>query len=770
MTALMQDLRTSSPTILVLEDVQWADEATLDVVKLLARRVESVPALVVATYRDDELDRVHPLRRVLGALATSGAVGRLQLAPLSPDAVEVMAQPYDLDSVELYKRTGGNPFFVTEILATAGEAIPDTVRDAVLARASRRSPAARALLDAAAVVPQETELWLLEALARDSVDSLEECLASGMLTARPRGVVFRHELARLAIEDAVPPDRKIVLHRRALDALSAPATGAPDLARLAHHADAAGDTAAVLQFAPKAAARASSLGAHREAAAQYARALRFAADLSPETKAELLERRAFECYVTDQYDEAIEALERALEIHRMLGDRGKEGNTLRLFSIVVWCPGRVAEAESAGREAVALLEALPPGRELGLAYCNLARLCVCADDAEGAILWGTRALGLGEHLDDAEIRIQALYYLGTMQFLLGAPEGGEKLEQVLELAQQAGLEEQAGRAFLSLARSAARQRSYELANRYLDAGLEYCNDRGLHLLRLYLLAYRAHAELAQGRWSEAVDTAELVLHEHRTSTAPRILALVVVGLVRARRGDPGVGEPLDEAFALAEHTGELMRIAPVAAARAEAAWLEGKPDAVAAATETALELAVRWQVPWLIGEFAGWRRRAEIDEEIPHHVAEPYALELAGERERAAELWTEIGCPYEAALALADADDADALRQALDEFNRLGARPAVAIVARRLRERGVRDVPRGPRATTRENPAQLTSREVEVLSLVADGLRNGEIAERLFLSRRTVDHHVSAILRKLGARTRGEVAARAFRLGILEDR
>jgi len=271
-TALAHELSARGPTVFVLEDVHWADEATLDVLRLLARRVETVPVLVVASYRDDALDRAHPLRTMLGELARSRTVGRMKLMRLSPEAVAQLAEPYGVDAEDLYRKTAGNPFFVIEALATGGEGIPDTIRDAVLARAARLSPTGAALLEAVAVVPPRAELWLLEALAGEAVDRLDECLTSGMLIFEPAGVEFRHELARLVIDESVPPHRKVGLHRRALAALADPPGGAPDLARLAHHAEAARDVDAVLRFAPAAAARAASLGAYREAAAQYARA------------------------------------------------------------------------------------------------------------------------------------------------------------------------------------------------------------------------------------------------------------------------------------------------------------------------------------------------------------------------------------------------------------------------------------------------------------------------------------------------------------------
>ncbi len=755
-----------APSALVLEDLHWADEATLDVLRLLVRKVEAVPALVLTTYRDDELDARHPLRMVLGELATSRAVRRVRLAPLSLEAVARLAEPLGVDAGELYSSTAGNPFFVVEALASGAEPIPPTVRDAVLSRTARLSPAAHSLLEAVAVVPAHAELWLLEALAGSEIDRLDECLASGMLMSEPPNVVFRHELARLAVEESVAPNRRLDLHRKALAALSDPPYGGVDPARLAHHAEAAGDANAVLEYAPAAAELAAALGAYREAAAQYARALRFGDRLATAERAELLERRSRVCYVADENDQAVEAIGEALECRRELGEVLEEGDSLRWLSQILWCPGRSAEAERTGREAVALLEALPPGRELAMAYANLATICMAAAQWEETVTWAVQALELAERLDDTEIAVHALATIGTLEL---AESGPEKLEQSLELARRAGLVEQAGRAYILLVGAAVSERRHDVAARHLYTGIDYCSDRGLELFRLYLMAYRARLELDQGRWADAADSAAAVLRMPRTSITPRIVALVVLGLVRARRGDPGRWAPLDEAWALAEPTGELSRLGPVAAARAETAWLEGDREVVATATGTALRLALERTSRWLTGALADWCRRAGLDGQISAATAEPYALQLAGEWARAAELWTELGCPYEAALALADADEEEPQRLALEELQRLEARPAAAIVARRLRERGARGLPRGPRPATQQNPYGLTPRELEVLGLVAEGLHNRQIADRLVLSERTVDHHVGAVLRKLGVRTRAEASANAIRLGLADQ-
>jgi DNA-binding CsgD family transcriptional regulator len=326
-----------------------------------------------------------------------------------------------------------------------------------------------------------------------------------------------------------------------------------------------------------------------------------------------------------------------------------------------------------------------------------------------------------------------------------------------------------GHIFIVLVIIAVEQRRHAEASRHLDAGIAYCSHRGLELYRLYLLAFRARLELDQGRWSDAADSASAVLRVPRSSTRPRIEALVVLARVRARRGDPGVWPLLDEAWDLAAPTTELPRLGPVAVARAEAAWLDADREGVKEATERPLALACELGAPWLVGELGAWRRRAGLELKISTDAAEPFALQLAGHPIDAAELWRQLGCPYEAALALADADEEAPLRQALEELQRLDARPAAARVARRLRERGARGLPRGPHRATRQDPGGLTRREREVLGLVAEGLQNAEIAGRLVLSKRTVDHHVTAILRKLGVRSRVAASTKAIHLGLAHD-
>jgi DNA-binding CsgD family transcriptional regulator/tetratricopeptide (TPR) repeat protein len=721
--------------------------------------------LIIATYRDDELDRLHPLQLVLGDLRSRRRALRLKLEPLSLAAVTQLANEAGVAAAPLYATTAGNPFFVTEALAAEAGTMPATIRDAVLGRAARLSAGARGVLDAVAVAPPLAELWLLEALVGEAISCLDECISAGMLSSVPGGIAFRHEFARRAVEESLPAFHRRALHRQALATLAAPPAGAPDLTRLAHHADAADDDAAVLRYAPDAAQHAASLGAHREAAAQYERALRFAGGATPDVRAGLLDRLSAEYYLTDQIVDAIAALERAIECRREVGDKRGESLAFCALSHRCWCTGRKAEARANAQEALELLAGFPPGLELAATYSNFSQLAMNDEDSAGSMDWGRRALELGEALGNDEIAVQALVNMGTTQLLTGG--GIDLLLHSVKRAEAAGLDESLGRAYINIGWGITRTRSYGLAH-LLDEGLARCEERGLETWRQYVLAYRARFDLDEGRWTEAADGAAAILRSPRSSLLLRVLALTITGLVRIRRGDPESREPLEEAAAIVQgHDDDLQWIAPVAMARAEAAWLDGLgSDVVSDATQPALDLATRMHVPWVIGELALLRRLASVDEPAPDDAAEPFALQLNGDWSAAAARWTELGCPYEAALALGDADDEHALRRALQELQRLGARPAATVIARRLRERGATNLPRGPRAATKSNAANLTPRELGVLVLVAEGLPNTQIAERLFLSTKTVDKHVSAVIRKLGTHSRTQACAEATRLGI----
>jgi DNA-binding CsgD family transcriptional regulator/tetratricopeptide (TPR) repeat protein len=765
--ALVEALGAITPAVLVVEDVHWADEATLDVVRLLGRRAEACGFLLVLSYRSDQLPRDHPLRIVLGEFPAGDSVTRLELTGLSREAVDELAVRSGLDAGELFRRTAGNPFFVTESLAAGTELVPETVRDAVHARVARLSVEGRGLLDAVAVVPQRAEVWLLEALTDGALEGLDECLSSGVLRAQADGVVFRHELARLAVEGSVPPDRAVALHRRALIALADPALGGSDLARLAHHAEAASDGPAVLRYAPAAGEQAAALGSPREAQQHYWRALRFAGGIDPQARAELLERFADHAYRSDMRNEAVSAVDEAIAIHRRLGDTVREGDAIRRQARLLACIGRAWEGLSTAREAVRVLEQAPPGVELARAYSAVAGLSMLTYDPAPTLAWGAKAIALADEVGDREALVHALNNVGTAELSSGNPAGQAKLERSLELARQAHLGIDAGRAYINLGMGLIHLGRFTEALSVIERGTEYTRKLGLEAWLNCLVGQRAVVELALGRWDDAAAIAKTILDGPRDQViGPRSDSLVALALVRVRRGDPGAWPLLDEARDTAIAADDLDLLAAVAAARAETAWLEGRPQAIGAETELAYDRACELGEATYAGRLACWRGRAGIPVEPPGGVPDRYRFQLGGEPELAAALFHSEGAVYDAAVALVPSDDGALLRIALDELRALGAEPAAAIVTRRLRQLGERQVPRGPRASTTENPAGLTNRELEVLPLLAEGLRNAEIAQRLVVSQKTVDHHVSAILRKLGVSTRGQAGAAADQLGI----
>jgi DNA-binding CsgD family transcriptional regulator len=720
-------------------------------------------ALVVATYRDEQVTRTHPLRLLLGE---TPAATRIELHGLSPAAVAELARPAGLDAAALHAHTAGNPFFVTEAIA-AGEGLPATVRDAVLARAARLTEPARDLLDAASVVPQAVELQLLEALVQVPPGAVDECLSAGMLRGEDDAVAFRHELARQAIEESLAPDRRVELHRLALAALADPATGAPDLARLAHHAEASGDGRAVLRYAPAAAEAAARVGAHREAQAQYGRALRFAGGLAPEARADLLMRFGQEGFLTDMRAEALAALGEAITLRRDAGLAEPLAEALLLRSRMLGCGAETVQAAADMDEALSVLQAAPLSTALAQTYALKTAWAMVDGDVAEAQRWAELAIAAADSVGDTDAHVRTLNYLGTTELGRGIAAGQARLEESIAIAREHELAPSVGLGYINLCGALEQRRRWHDADERLAEGIEYCERHGLEAWTACLRGQQAESALALGRWTDAAELATTILdHGPSGDHESRFSAVIALAGVRMRRGDPEVRPLLEEAAGMAERFDEFGFRARVAVARAESAWLAGRTDDVVAATDDLLAVAVARGNDWDAAELACWQRRAGRPATAPTGDG-PFGLLLAGDHQGAAAQLRELGCGYDAALALADSGEEAHLRAALEELQGLGARPAARIISRKLRERGALNVPKGPRATTKANPSGLTARELEVLALLAEGLRNAEIAQRLSLSEKTVGHHVSSVLGKLEVSSRGQAAARATREGLL---
>jgi DNA-binding NarL/FixJ family response regulator len=751
--AMYDELAASpQPTVLIFEDVHWADETSLDLLRFLGRRVATVPALVIATYRDDEAGPEHPLRKRLGDLATQPAVSRMDLPPLSLEAVTTLARGTGQDPQDVLRRTGGNAFFVSEVLQAPAGRVPSTVADAVVARSGRLTSAAQHALTAAAVLgPRAAPSALLDVPGVDAL-ALDECVSAGLLRLAPPVFTFRHELVRQAVLAVTPEPVRRVLSRHALAALRPNAATDHDvLAKLAELAEDADDAPAVVEFAPAAARRASGLGAHRDAARQYGRALRFATEA--DDRAEFLERGSTEHYLYGSLPDAINARTEALALRRVLGHRHKIGDDLRWLGRLHWYNGERSLGEKFAAQALDILTQLGPSPELAMAMSVQSQLLMLGGGYEASIAWGTRAIALANELDLPEVIAHALNNVGSSKSAMGDESGFELMRQSLTMSLELGLEDHVARAYVNISRNLVTLMRLEENAVLVEEALRYCGNRDLDLQAPYLRATRAMMNVQLGRWHEAAIEARETLATVGITPVHSFVSLLPLVLVNLRTGtaDP---ERTEELRRLAHGLAENQRSARFAIVLAEAAWLSAEVVAPDGELATIYRHTVEFGDHRDATELGVWLNRIGLAVEQPAHQTGPFR-DSTRDPLAAAERLFAAGNRYEGAVLLTDGGEDD-VRRALETFNEMGAGPAAAVTAARLRRMGAASIPRGPRRATRDNPHGLTSRQVEVLELVGERLTNAEIAERLFLSERTVDHHVSAILTKLDVTTRDE--------------
>jgi ATP/maltotriose-dependent transcriptional regulator MalT len=765
---------TAHPTVLVIEDVHWADDATLDALRYLIRRIADLTAVLVLTYRDEELDRGHALHGLLGQASRSDRVRHLPLRRLSPDAVRQLSAdgPAADAADDVFALTAGNPFFVHELLAVADaneEHLPRTIVDAVLARVRRLDPDVQDMIEQLAVVPSALERWLVNDLMPDDPladprgrgAALAAAERAGLLTVSTSKISFRHELTRRAIEGSVPAARLIELNQRVLAALLT--REAPDVARIVHHAAKAGDVDAIVRYGPAAARDAVSAGAHRAAVAHFGLVLEHPDRFTPHEQAELHELYAIECYTIGADQRAAAAQEEAVTLFRSLGDPRELGAGLRWLSRMRWWAGDRGAAERAGREAVEVLESAADARLLALALSNQSQLSMLAHRPAESISYGERAVSLAREVNDAAITSHALANIGTAQWFQGDPEGERTLGEALRVALDADDVEDACRAYVNISWNLLDWYRLDEAESYLSPAISLAENSEFLGFLSYMHIMRARLEFYRGGWDEAQRLAEAGLDAH---VPTRCTALTLLARIYVRRGQPDTAAQLESAQELAETLGELQRTGPVAVARAEAAVLRGDHSAArhiaAPVYQEALDLGDLVHQ----AELGYWLSKA--GQHVQRSSDHPYAMQAAGHWREAAAFWEAAGCRYEHAAALADSQDPRHMLTALEALDDLGARPLATEVRRRLRALGVTRIPRGPLTETRVNPAGLTSRQVDVLRLLGKGRTNAEIASELVISVRTVDSHVAAVLDKLGAASRREAAARAAELGVLD--
>ncbi|SPM31258.1 ATP-, maltotriose-and DNA-dependent transcriptional regulator MalT, partial [Mycobacterium terramassiliense] len=754
---LLALLRDGHRWVWVIEDAHWADGATLDLLRFTARRIASLPLLLVVTYRDDELDAQHPLSAALGDVASCVSVSRIGLRPLSRDAVAVLAAGRGVNVDQLHHLTGGNPFFVTEVLAAGPaalgrNALPRSVSEAVWGRLARLSAGARETAQAVAVCGPHADPALVQQLCPAAVAGLAECLDAGVLVAEGDAVGFRHELARRSTLDRIADYQRKALHTRALRALAEPPVDPNTLAALAFHADQAGDSEAAVRHGVGAAERAAGLGAHRQAAELYTLVLRHAATVPAEQRVIWIEQHASSSYLGGFVQACVRSYRDAIALRRQLGDRLGEGDDLRRLSHVL---SRVSEARKAGRDSLLLLEQCGPTPQLAASLAHMAELSMMADDP-ACDEYAARAITLGNQLDLPPVVIKANYYAALFR-LLRTGAGWDELESAWRQAIDGSeLAELAGLMGMGLCWQSALHYELDRAEGYIAETTAFCADHDLGTFEPLAVGPAALVALHRGDWARATTCAEDVLSRPAMAALHRLLPLTALGLIHARCGRRPVSALLDEALATAER-GDFFRLGPVWPARAEAAWLSGDDHAARAEALAGLATAPGHANPWLVGSLCRWVHLAGGEPADGRKLSMPFALEVSGDWQGAATEWTRRGCPYDAAIAQLGGDVA-AVEAALATFRRLGATAAGRRARQRLTELRGR-TPRTRRTDMHDDPDGLSRREREVLTLIAAGHSDADIATKLSISRKTVGHHVESILTKLGVDNRTQAAA-----------
>lgn len=758
---LLETLRKrSKPTVMVIEDIHWADEATLDVIRLLGRRIEMVPIMLIVTLRDPAIVQTPNLPVLLGGLPP-GRTDRIVLAPLSREAIVRWAEADGREDADaIFKLTQGNPFYVTELLATPSGKLPQSIRDAVLAHAASLSAGARQVLNMVSIIPNQAEEWLIRDVIHLTHETLTEVLDSGMLVLQNDFLTFRHELARRAVAEVLTPVMARELHRAIFHALHAHERTGITLARLVHHA-AYGDLGeAIVELAPRAARQASAVNAHREAAAHYATALRYTHLLNPSQRAALLEARAEACYLGVNWDVALRVYEQALGLWRQLGQDERVGNTLRRLSRLCWSFGQVNQARQYALETVRTLRRLPHGESLALAYSVLGQWHMHQNNARRTIYWSKKAVTLAQSLEAYQPLADALINIGNV-LSKGAdiPRGLRQLEDSLTLAIEHELPDQTARAYHNLIVAFIETRQLERATLYARRAMQHAQERDLNTYQYGVMAAEALITLHKGQWAESERISEQVISTFllaRGRGQASFCCASVLTQIAARRGAPDARDRMEDMLHKTQGHLDLPEDAGfIRLSRAEAAWLLGDYETCVAEARAMLTLldgqVYLWYQSWSV--FWLWRCGEPVREDIT--PIEPHRLQISGDWRGAAAAWAQHGYLYERAMALADGDEA-ALREAFAILDGLGARAATDYVRSRLRDLGTDSLPRGMNTATRENVAGLTRRQSEVLILLKQDLTNAEIASRLHISPKTVEHHVSAILGRLRVDNREE--------------
>ncbi|HEX7903979.1 MAG TPA: AAA family ATPase [Chitinophagaceae bacterium] len=755
-------------TLIVIEDIHWADEATLDFIKFLARRINRLRCLFLLTYRDNEILDNHPLRNVLGQLPPDSFT-RLPLAPLSKQAVEKMAKERGYKGEDVFSVSGGNPFYVTEILASYSPGVPDNIKDSILSVYHQQEKGTKNAWEICSIIPEGLEINRFAKIKSSWDEGMDHCFALKIIVVKNDKVIFKHELYRRTIEGSLSPFKRIELNKRMLDLFLDSFEEEGEIERIVHYAKNANENELVVKYSPIAARQAASVGAHIEASKLFLTAIEYSDGNDVEQMGGFYEAYAYECYLTNQIKEAIIYEGKALRVWQQKNEIEQAGNSLRVLSRLWWFDGNRLEAEKYGKQAIEIFIAQPASKAKAMAYSNMSQLKMLSDETPECVEWGNKAIEMAKDIKDNEILCHAMNNVGSAlwKFKSSNEQGKGMLFESLDIALINSFHEHAARSYSNIAGNYLEFKEYALARQILEKGINYCEERNLDSSKSYKLCLKAKMFLETGDWQQASLIVENLLSNPSQLGSVKIGALAILAIIKIRKGEEDALVYLNEAKLLAIKTREHHRIIPVMIAELEYEWLTGKKRMTEEELKLSVELIQRVDNSLLNSEFSFWLQMARQKDLGLHKLYEPYQLLKEGKSKSAVEFWETTGCPFEKAFALF-AGNEDDMKNALLIFKQIGANAVYEKIKMEMRAGGIKKIPRGLRESTKTNPAQLTNRELDVLNLLQKGIQNKEIAGTLFISPKTADHHISNILFKLDVSSRSKAVAEAVRLGILK--
>ncbi len=756
------------PSVIVFEDIHWADEATLDFIKFFARRITRIRCLFILTYRNDEMNTLNPLRNIFGQVPADSFT-RLSLTPLSKEAVGRMAEEKGWSGEDVYSISGGNPFYVHEILASYSTGIPENIKDSVLTVYQRQDEKVKRVWEILAVMPTGLELRYLEKLDPLLAMAARDSLAVGILILKNNLLFFKHELYRRTIESALSPLLRITLNKNILEQFLNSFLENKEIERIVHHAKNANEYHLVVQYAPEAAKTAACLGAHTEASKLYLSAIEYYQGTDKDLLVQFYECYAYECYLTNKIREAIIYTGKALTIWKDKNNTDKTGNSMRFLSRLWWYEANHKQSESFAIQAIELLESQPSSRAKAMAFSNMSQFRMLSGITEDALFWGEKAMQIAKELGNKNALSHALNNIGTVYMWI--PSSKEKgialLEESLVIAMKNGYHEHAARAYTNLGNCGMDIKDYALTAKMVEQGIQYCEERNLYGLTSCLISCKARLNLEKGDWLTAENIADRLFKNGNLPPIARIELLVMLAKIKMRRGEDGALALLLEAKPRAFGILELEYMIPVMAALLEYEWITGNNVVDEQAVQLTITMVGKMGNMYKNSEFAYWLTRSGRREiHLKDHYA-GYQMQNKKQAGEAATLWEKLGCPYEQALALYEGTEKDK-KDAVSLVHALGALAIYEKWKQEMKASGIKSIPRGLRKSTQSNPALLTGRELDVLHLLKEGLQNKEIADRLFISPKTVDHHISSTLFKLEVNTRVKAVQEAEKLGILK--